>query len=136
METALEKLNLVYTTEINTGHTLIKLCSNGMIVVICADHHLYKLNDIYENHEAIKKLAGAQKRLVLTLARKSSITREARKYLSLGLHEYFIKAECFVIRSFAQRLLALLYISFRRPIVKTNYFTNVNKAYQWLQSLK
>jgi hypothetical protein len=137
MTTELELLKSKIISEINNGHTLVKLYDNGLMVVVCTDDRVFNLSEIMQNHSAMKKLAGGEKRLVLTLAGKNtSINKEARKYLSLGLHGEFIKAEAFVLQSFAQQLLAVLYISLRRPLVKTNYFNNTTKALAWLKKIK
>jgi hypothetical protein len=133
----LEALNLKVVSEIDNGHTLVNLCSNGMTVVICTDDRVFNLTEIMQNHAAMKKLAAGEKKLVLTFAgKKTSINSEARKYLSLGLHSEFTQAEAFVLQSLGQRILALVYIKLRRPIVPTNYFSKAEKAMEWLKKQK
>lgn len=129
-------LNKVDAQQIDCGHTLVIKRTDGIVVLYCSDH-AYDVEDIKQNHLAIKKLMGAQKAHVLTFASKySSATNEARAYTSNGPHKDFIAAEAFVIHSLAQRLLASFYIKVSKPIVPAGYFTDSLKAEKWLQNFK
>ena len=123
--------------EISTGHTSIKLRSDGLIIVHSSNDYHYDVKDIKENHEAIKKLANGKKALVLTFSGEhSNITKEALDYIAKGPHISFVKAEAFIIHSLAHRLLARFYVVIKKTVVPANYFTDEAKAIKWLESFE
>lgn len=133
----LEHISKNIVQEIDCGHTKLKLRNDGLVIVVCSENHQYEVKDVKENHDAIKKLAGQNKVLVLTVAGQySDATREARDYVSEGHHKDFVEAEAFVIISLSQRILARFYFLMNKPKLKSNYFSDVKKAEEWLLSVK
>lgn len=122
---------------IDLRHTLLSHRKDGIIVLQCNDNHTYSKEEIIENHETIRKLSPHQKAFVLTIAgRYTSIEPEAKKYTAAGRHESFIGAEAFVIHNLAQRILAQFYFKINKPIVASEYFTDLNKAEKWILQQK
>lgn len=73
------------------------------------------------------------KRLVVS-GRNSHITREARIYgqeTSEG-NKAFIAAEAVVVYSFPQKMVANFYFAFLKGLYPTQFFTDIEKAREWL----
>ena len=123
--------------EILLGHSTIYKRSDGIIEIRCANDFTYDVEHIKENHHFIEELTEGKKALILNISEKyTSITSEARDYISKGHHENFIKAEAFLIHSLAQRILANFFIKMTKPKVPANYFDykDKEKAEAWLTS--
>lgn len=117
-------------------HSQLTMCEDGIIVLRSRDEHSYTVDDIKENWAAIKDLSGGKKAYVLNIAGKyTTVEAEVREFVSKGAHADFIAAECFVIRSLAQRLLVNFYLRINKPVVATAFFTDESKAEKWLKKL-
>lgn len=128
--------NREYTDEIDNIHTIIRKRKDGIIELVCNESYFYEIKDIKENHEAIKKITDGKKALCLTITGKyASISREGRDYIAHGPHVSFIKAEAFIVRSLAHKILARFYIKMSKPKVKTGFFTSANAALKWLKEI-
>lgn len=125
--------------EILLGHSTIYKRSDGIIEIRCANDFTYDVDDIKENHHFLEELAEGKKLLILNISEKyTSITSEARDYVSKGPHEGFIRAEAFLIHSLAQRLLANFFIKMTKPRVPATFFDykDKEKAEAWLNSFR
>ncbi len=123
-----------YTDEIDNVHTIIRRRKDEIIELVSNESHVYEIKDIKENHEAIKKLSRGKKALCLTITGKyASVSRESRDFVASGPHVSFIKAEAFIVRSLAHKILARFYIKMSKPKVKTGFFTSVESALKWLK---
>lgn len=125
--------------EILLGHTTIYKRSDGIIEIRCANDFTYDVEHIQENHQFLEELAAGEKLLVLNISEKyTSITSEARDYISKGYHCGFIKAEAFLIHSLAQRILANFFVKITKPKVPATYYDykDKEKAEIWLDSFK
>ena len=118
------------------GHTLIIKRTDGIIEVHCAHLVNYTVKQVKENHVWIEKFAEGKKALVLTVAGISThVKPAARNYVGKGPHKHFVAAEAFLFNSFAQRILANLYIAVNKPKVPANFFSFKEKkeAEKWLR---
>ncbi len=98
---------LAYYQKIDLGHTIIYQRNDGITEIHCSDDFTYDLHHIQANHQALKRIADEKKLIKLTIAgRFTSVTSEFREYMAQGFHRYYIEAECFLIHSLAQRLIA------------------------------
>lgn len=125
--------------EILLGHSSIYKREDGIIEIRCANDFTYDIADIKENHHFLEELAEGQKLLILNISEKyTSITSEARDYISKGHHEGFIKAEAFLIHSLAQRILANFFIKITKPKIPAAYYDykDKEKAEAWLNSFR
>lgn len=115
--------------EFKLEHSLILKRSDGIVEIRCADDFTYDLAHIIENHSYLKQLASTEKVLVLNFVEKfTSVTDEARNYVSEGPHKDFIAAEAFLIHSLPQRLLANFFMRISKPIVPAAFFAYHDKA--------
>ncbi len=116
------------------GHSKISLRDDGIIVIEAKDDHCYSISDVQENWDAIQKLSKGKKAYILNIAGKyTSVDSEVRDFVSKGSHAGFIAAECFVINSLAQKLLANFYFRINKPLVASSFFTEPAKAEKWLK---
>ncbi len=76
------------------------------------------------------------KRLIV-ITKNSSITKEARIYLQEQNHleRKNIIAEAVVVNSLAQKMAINFYLSFIKDDFPSKYFTDINKAKEWLKEL-
>ena len=109
--------------EFDLGHSRIYKRKDGIVEIHCTDNFIYDIKHVQENHICLQKIANGGKVAVLSLTGKfTGITAELRDYLAFGYHHTFISAECFIIHSLAQRLIANFYIKVHSPKVPMRYF--------------
>lgn len=75
------------------------------------------------------------KRLVI-ISKNSTITREARALLQEENHRErkYIIAEAVLVNSLAQKMATNFYLSFIKDDFPSKFFTDLNKAQEWLKS--
>lgn len=125
--------------EFDLGHSRIFKRSDGIVELHCADNFVYDMKHIQQNHNRLQGIAEGKKIVVLNIAGvNTTITKDARDYVSFGFHKQFIAAECFLIRSLSQRLLANFFIRVSKPKVPAQYFDLSKKAEaeKWLRKYK
>jgi hypothetical protein len=61
-------------------------------------------------------------------------TPEARAYIATPESDPYASAEAYAIKSFSQRLVGNVYLSFNKPARPTRLFTDENKAVEWLKT--
>ena len=123
----------------NLGHTLIIKRSDGIIELRCSNMVTYTPDMVKENHEWIEKFADGKKALVLTITGHYTLASpEARRFTANGPHKNFVAAEAFLIRVFAQRVIATLFMRVNRPIVPAKVFSirKKDQAEKWLRQQK
>jgi hypothetical protein len=119
------------------GHTVIYKLKDSTLVIKAGDNHMYLVEDIKEIYQVMKDLSGGQKTYNLNvMGEYTSVEPEVRAFSSKGPHKDLVAAECFVISSLAQRILANAYIKINKPIVKSAFFNNINSAKEWLTKQK
>lgn len=120
-------------------HSLIIKRTDGIIELRCADVVVYTSDKIKQNHDCLERFAGGKKALVLTIAGiYTHVMPEARAYTARGHHRHFVAAEAFLVTSFPQWVLALVYTAINRPIVPANFFLLRHKdnAEKWLRKFE
>ena len=75
------------------------------------------------------------KRLII-ISKNSTITREARSALQEENHRdrKYIIAEAVLVNSLAQKMATNFYLNFIKDDFPSKFFTDVNKAKEWLKS--
>lgn len=116
------------------AHSIIQLREDGIIQIDASDQ-VYHVFEIKEIHEAIAKISGNKRALLLLIASDfTSIDTEARKYLSTPEAGLYTIAEAYVIKSLAQRLIMNFLIRVNGTPVPVQFFTEANTATSWLFS--
>ncbi len=75
------------------------------------------------------------KRLVI-ISKNSTITREARAFLQEENHRErkYIIAEAVLVNSLAQKMATNFYLNFIKDDFPSKFFTDINKAKEWLKT--
>lgn len=78
--------------------------------------------------------AGIKLKRLVVSGRNSHITREARIYgqEASESNKSFIQAEAVVVYSFTQKMVANFYFGFLKGLFPMQFFTDVEKAKEWL----
>lgn len=61
-------------------------------------------------------------------------TPEARAYIATAEADPYASAEAYVIKSFSQKLVGNVYLSFNKPARPTRLFNDEEKAVEWLKT--
>jgi hypothetical protein len=124
----------IFTNAIDLGHSLIQLRSDGIVEVNFGDDVELDLKESIEICEAIGKITGGEKKLILNIGGKNtSATSAARDHSASAAGAKFTIADAFVTKSLAQKLMGNFYMNFHKPIVPTRMFDDVDKATEWLK---
>lgn len=133
-------MNLLQPTiisEKDLSHTLFLLRADGIVMAKCADNFTYEVEHFLENFEYLKTLSAENKLLIINCcAPYTTISAQAREFLRKGAHSDIIKAEAYVIHSLAQKMLAQFFVKISNPVVRANFFTDLQKAEQWIIGFK
>lgn len=113
------------------------LRSDGILVRINADHAWYTMREAKESVAAIKEISGGIPRKLLTISgKKTSVDKDAKSYgLSDEAMEYVL-AVAAVVKSYSQKLIGNLILSFDKPSKSFKLFDNTSDAIEWLLTLK
>lgn len=123
--------------EIIVEQAKISLRADGIIEINSTDYFEYDVKHVLENYDYIKKIKTTEKALILNVVGyNATMTKEVREYVAVGHHQVFIKAEAFVIKSLAHKLLASFYIKINKPKVPTGFFNTKIDAEKWLKSFE
>jgi hypothetical protein len=119
---------------IDLKHSLIKWREDGIIELHSNENHVYSIDDVKENVEAFGKLSDFKKVPVLIIGGSfSTLAPETRKFMASEESLVYSKAEAFLLRSLAQKILINFYIKFDKPLVPTKVFTKEEEAIKWLK---
>lgn len=120
--------------KINNGHSEILLRSDGIIQVNATDHS-YSVEDIKANTASIGDLTNKKKVLVLVVTSLySDIDMDARKFASTPEAMKYSIAEAYVIKSFAQRIIANFTLKVKGFSVPVRFFNEIEPAIEWLKT--
>lgn len=125
------KLN---SNQIQLSHSKIELRDDGILILYANENHVYSIEDTKENVEAFGKLSGNKKVPVLIVGGNfSTLAPETRAFLASEESLKYSKAEAFLLKSLAQKILINFYIKFDKPLVPTKVFTKEEEAVKWLK---
>ena len=85
--------------------------------------------------EALKEI-GKEKEfpLLIVVGEYTLPTAEARAYIATPESDPYASAEAYVVKSFTQKLVGNVYLSFNKPARPTRIFNEESKAIEWLMS--
>ncbi len=107
---------------------------DGILVLYANENHAYTIDDTKENVAAFGALSGNKKVPVLIVGGSfSTLAPETRAFLASEESLLYSKAEAFLLKSLAQKLLINFYIKFDKPLVPTKVFTKEEEAIIWLK---
>ncbi len=121
--------------KVRTSISEIYIDNDGILYVEMFENADVTLEKVKENFDALKKLLGSDKALVLIKIKKGfKFHSDARRYAALAGNEINRVATAFVVNSFASKLVVNLYIKFNKPAVPTRMFLSEKNALKWLRS--
>lgn len=131
------KCNSSFVEERILSHTALFLREDGILEIILSNYLTYDVNHLSDILVAIKELSKGKKIPLLHIAGdQTSVTPEAREYMSAPESLMYSLAEAYVIHTLAQRILANFYLKISKPKVPTRFFNDEKKAAEWLLSIK
>ena len=119
-------------SSVRTPKSRISLLKNGVVVIEIDDYVTVEVDDIREIVRMQGELTGHKKLPVVTAPSEfTSISKEARHFMSGNDAAKYTSADAFIIRSLAQKILADFYLRFQNPVVPTKVFRNKEEAIEW-----
>jgi len=115
-----------------TPKALISLLSNDVVVVELDDYVSIDVDDVIQIVNKQGELTENKKHPVVSIPSEfTSITKEARHFMSGKEAAKYTSADAFVIRSLAHKILADFYLRFQNPVVPTKVFRTKEEAIEW-----
>lgn len=119
-------------SSVRTSKSTIHLLSNGVVIVEVDDNVMVELNDIKEIVRMQGELTDQKKHPVVTVPSEfTTISKEARHYMSGKEAAKYTSADAFIIRALAHKILADFYMRFQNPVVPTKIFRTREEAVEW-----
>ncbi len=115
------------------------MLNENTVEIVFQDQVTIDLEDIKNTYEELYKFTGEKrlKKLVIT-GKQTEITKDARSYghrESVRIKDRVI-AEAIVVHQLYQKMLVNFYIIFIKDSYPTKFFTDVEKAKEWLGSIE
>ena len=115
------------------SHSRVTKRKDGIVEVLLGDDVCYEICDLKEINKASGELCSYKKHPFLFLAGQfTSISNEARTWGATEEATQLSKAEAYVLKSLAQKIIANFYLSFNKPPVPTKFFSSKMEAEKWL----
>lgn len=112
--------------------TLI-LQEEGFYEIIMEEEGVFGFEELSLLIEAQKKLGENKLPVIVMCGEYSSTDIEFIKHLAKNENDPYSKADAFVLKSIAQRLMANFYIKIVVPERPTKFFNKRADAYEWIQ---
>lgn len=110
----------------------LSIIDNQIYVVEVNDVDEFKISDL-EVLVSMQKKMGARQLPVLVICNEYASTNvELLDVLAKNINNPYSKADAFVIKSLAQKILANFYFRFKRPERPTHFFNDIDEAKKWL----
>ncbi|MFZ5552363.1 MAG: hypothetical protein ACOZCO_04550 [Bacteroidota bacterium] len=120
------------SASVTTSKSTIYLLTNGVVVVEVIDNVVLDVSDLKEIVKKQGELTGNKKHPVVTIPSEfTSVTKEAREFMSGKQAAKYTLADAFIIRSLPQKILADFYIRFQKHAVPTKIFRTKEEAVKW-----
>jgi hypothetical protein len=130
----LEKTPEAIVKTIKNEKSTHELLTNGIILVTIHDDVTIDVEEMNLIRETNLKLSNGKKAIVYVDPGKYSyVTSDARKLTSSKEHSKYRKAQAFIVRNLAERIVGDFYIKVQKPSHPVKMFTNKEKALNWLQ---
>lgn len=121
-------------TEIKIKSATIRLIAPRLIENIIHNYTTIEEEDLLELKEANVKISNGQPYAVLIdSGMMTHITKEARELLASKEFAQNSIAKALLVRSLGHRIVGQFYIRVNKPHVKTELFTDREKAIKWLK---
>ena len=126
-----KKLNL--SKKITFSNFSVKISEFDFYEIEVFNDKEFSYNELYELKNAQVQL-GAKKLPVLVICQEfASTDTNFIKHLAQNQNNPYSKADAFVIKSMAHKILANFYLKITNPERPTKFFKNKEEAIQWLK---
>lgn len=116
-------------------HSQLNLRKDGILEIKLDDTTHFTIKEVFELTDAIEKMPLKKQHPIMVIAGKDSILNpEGRRHISRKDGLKNINAHAFVIQSFAQKVVANIYMAIDKPFKPTRFFLTVSEAEKWLES--
>ncbi|MBL7882912.1 MAG: hypothetical protein JNL69_02505 [Bacteroidia bacterium] len=124
-----------HTQQVITFETTnVSIREDGIVLVNVDANTEIDVPHVKQVVSAIKQLGKGDKFPLLIIAGEYTLpTPEARAYIATPESDPYAKAEAYVVKSFSQKLVGNVFLSFNKPARPTKIFTSEEKAVEWLQ---
>ncbi|HCQ30686.1 MAG TPA: hypothetical protein DIU39_10390 [Flavobacteriales bacterium] len=120
---------------IETNISIIEELPNGIFKVTIKPGVEVDKKDLEESYRILLDLTGGKPSLFLEIfPPDSDATLEAREYFADKQRNKIKKAEAFIVKSLAHRLVAKFHLNFYKPEHKIKVFSNEADALKWLET--
>ena len=112
--------------------TLI-LQDEGFYEIVMEEEGIFGFEELTNLVEAQKKLGAKKLPVIVVCGEYSSTDIDFIKHLAKNENDPYSKADAFVLKSVAQRLMANFYIKIVIPERPTKFFNKRADAYEWIK---
>lgn len=124
--------NLILSKKITFDNFEVEINDLGFYVVSVNETEEFSVEDLKKLVDAEAKL-GAEKLPVLVLCSEHATTNsDLLNSISKNENNPYSKADGFVIKSMAQKILANFYVKINKPERPTKFFNSKDEALKWL----
>lgn len=121
-------------TLINTGKVLISILEEGIIENAIQEGVIIDVEDVKKMKEANMELSAGKPYCVLVRSGvMAQITKEAKELSASKEFQQRTIAKALWIESTAHRIVGNLYLRWNKPAIKTQIFSDKQKAVEWLR---
>lgn len=121
-------------SSVRTSKSSIHLLTNGVVVIEVDNNVVIEVEDVKDIVKSQGELTGKKKHPVVTVPSEyTSVTKEARHFMSGKEAAKYTLVDGFVIRALAQKILANFYMRFQKPVVPTKIFRTKEEAVEWAE---
>ncbi len=125
---------LTLTKKISHTAFEISLNSFGFYQIIVPANTSFSVKDFQSLVSAQKELGGFKTPCLVIAHESASVESEVFKNISNNISNPYSKADAFVIKSMAQRILSNFYLKVSKPERPTKFFNNKDEAISWLKN--
>lgn len=129
--TSIKKLTL--SKKIAFPNFEVEINDLGFYKVSVNESEEFTVSDLKKLVNAQDELGGAKLPVLVLCAEHASTNSELLTTISKNKNNPYSKADAFVIKSMAQKILANFYIKINKPERPTKFFNNKDEAINWLK---
>lgn len=128
--------NVKIIDEIKLEHSHLMMRSDGIVEIVFGDFHFTE-KEAREWFVELAKLTKGKEMPILKIPGEYASTDESnRKFVANGEGLKYSKAEAFVLKNLAHRIIARIYLTFDKPKKPTKMFSTREEAIQWLYQFR
>jgi hypothetical protein len=125
--------NLILSNKITFDNFEVEINDLGFYVVSVNETEEFSVEDLTKLVNAQDELGGEKLPVLVLCAEHASTNSELLTTISKNKNNPYSKADAFVIKSMAQKILANFYIKINKPERPTKFFNNKDEAINWLK---